>query len=446
VNPGVRYRADAVLACDESMAIHRPGVVDVDGAGRITWVGSAPDAPARPEGWTERRLDGLLMPGLVNVHCHSPMTLLRGQGDALPLSAWLTEVVWPREARMGVDDVYAGMLLASAELLRFGVTTSVEMYFHHDAVARAVDESGARCVMTPGVVVAPGWERFGDWTAQVDHVRRMVERYRDHPRIEVGFGPHAAYTLPDQALREVGEQARQTGALVHLHLAETEHEGDEVSARHGGASVPRILADLGLFEGNRVLAAHAVWLSDQDIDLLARYRVAVAHCPGSNAKLASGVARVAALRAAGITVGLGTDGPASNNDLDLWEELRLAALLARLADRDPTALSAADVLGMATREGAAAVGRDDLGVLAPGRWADMLRVDLSDPAFVPMFTDADLLAHLVFAAPRRVVRDVWVGGDQVVADGTCLRVDTATAGRAAQRAATGLAGGDQDGG
>ncbi|HEY9390243.1 MAG TPA: amidohydrolase family protein, partial [Mycobacteriales bacterium] len=169
-------------------------------------------------------------------------------------------------------------------------------------------------------------------------------------------------------------------------------------------------------------------------------------CPGSNAKLASGVARVAALRAAGITVGLGTDGPASNNDLDLWEELRLAALLARLADRDPTALSAADVLGMATREGAAAVGRDDLGVLAPGRWADMLRVDLSDPAFVPMFTDADLLAHLVFAAPRRVVRDVWVGGDQVVADGTCLRVDTATAGRAAQRAATGLAGGDQDGG
>ncbi|HEY9476273.1 MAG TPA: amidohydrolase [Mycobacteriales bacterium] len=440
MNNGTRYRADAVLACDESMTVYRPGVVDVRGDGRIAWVGAAPVAPGLPEGWTERRLDGLVMPGLVNVHCHSPMTLLRGQGDALPLSTWLTEVVWPREARMGADDVYAGMLLASAELLRYGVTTSVEMYFHHGALARAVDESGARCVMTPGVVVAPGWDRFGDWARQVDYVQRMYDRYRGHPRIDVGFGPHAAYTLPDQALRVVGERARETGALVHLHLAETEHEGDEVSARHGGGSVPQVLADLGLFEGNRVLAAHAVWLSDQDIELLAGYRVAVAHCPGSNAKLASGVARVAALRTAGITVGLGTDGPASNNDLDMWEELRLAALLARLADRDPTALSAADVLGMATRGGAAAIGRDDLGVLAPGRWADMLRVDLSDPAFVPVLTDADLVAHLVFAAPRRVVRDVWVGGEQVVADGTCLRVDVAAAGQAAQHAATTLAG------
>lgn len=437
---GVRYRADAVLTCDESMTVHRPGVVDVDATGRIGWVGADP-APDLPQGWVERRLDGLVMPGLVNVHCHSPMTLLRGQGDALGLSAWLTEVIWPREARMGAEDVYRGMVLAGAEMLRYGVTTSVEMYFHHGAIARAVDESGARCVMTPGVVVAPGWDRFGDWQRQVDYVERMYARYRDHPRIDVGFGPHAAYTLPDDALRAVGQRARELGALVHLHLAETEHEGDEVSARHGGASVPRVLADLGLFDGNRVLAAHAVWLSDPDIELLAGHHVAVAHCPGSNAKLASGVARVVDLRAAGITVGLGTDGPASNNDLDLWEELRFAALLARLAGRDPTALSAADVLGMATRGGAAALGRDDLGVLAPGRWADMVRIDTSGPAFVPVLTDADLIAHLAFAAPPQVVRDVWVAGEQVVADGACLRVDAATAVREAQRAAAALAAG-----
>lgn len=436
---GVRYRADALLTCDASMTVHRPGALDVGADGRIAWVGAAPDAPALTPGWRERRLDGLLMPGLVNTHCHSPMTLLRGQGDALPLSDWLAEVVWPREARMDADDVHRGMLLASAELLRYGVTTSVEMYFHHTAVARAVEESGARCVMTPGVVVAPGWDRFGDWPAQIDYALRLADRYRGHPRIDVGIGPHAAYTLPDDALAAVGERARDAGLLVHLHLAETEHEGDEVTARHHGASVPRVLADLGLFDGNRVLAAHAVWLSDDDIGLLAGHRVAVAHCPGSNAKLASGTARVCDLRAAGVTVGLGTDGPASNNDLDLWNQARLAALLARLRAGDPAALSAADVLAMATRHGAAALGRDDLGVLAPGRWADMVRVDLSDPGFVPVLTDADLLAHLVFAAPRAAVRDVWVAGDPVVVDGNCVRVDVPAVVRRAQAAAAALA-------
>ncbi|HEX5495505.1 MAG TPA: amidohydrolase [Mycobacteriales bacterium] len=439
MNAGTRYTCGAVLTCDESMTVHRPGVVDVDGGGRIAWVGAGPQAPALAEGWTERRCDGLVMPGLVNVHCHSPMTLLRGQGDALPLATWLTDVIWPREARMDAEDVYRGMVLASAELLRYGVTTSVEMYFHHGALARAVDESGARCVMTPGVVVAPGWERFGGWQRQVDYVERMHARYRDHPRIDVGFGPHSAYTLPDEALRVVGQRARELGMMVHLHLAETEHEGDGVSARHGGASVPRVLADLGLFEGNHVLAAHGVWLSDPDIALLAGQDVAVAHCPGSNAKLASGIAPVGDLRAAGIPVGLGTDGPASNNDLDLWEELRFAALLARLTGRDPTALSAADALGMATRGGAAALGRDDLGVLAPGRWADMLRIDVSDPAFVPVLGPDDLIAHLVFSAPRQVIRDVWVAGEQVVADGSCLRVDVPAAATRAQRAAAALA-------
>jgi 5-methylthioadenosine/S-adenosylhomocysteine deaminase len=440
VSGGTRYQAGVLLPCDASMEVHHPGVVDVAADGRITWAGAAAAAPPVPDGWPVRRLSGLVMPGLVNAHAHGPLALLRGQGEALPLGRWLTEVIWPREARMGADDVHVGMLLASAEMLRYGVTTSVEMYFHHGAIARAVDESGGRCVMTPGVLVGPGWDRFGTWQQQVAYVERLHERYADNPRVDVGFGPHAAYTLPDEALRTVADRARDLGALVHIHLAETEHEGDEVSARHGGASVPRVLADLGLFEGNRVLAAHAVWLSDDDVALLAANGVAVAHCPGSNAKLASGTARVRDLRAAGVTVALGTDGPASNNDLDLWEEMRFAALLARLRDHDPTALSADEVLAMATREGAAALGRDDIGVLAPGRWADMVRLDLDDPAFVPVLDDADLRAHLVFAAPRRCVRDVWVAGEQVVADGECLRVNLGEVAARAQRAAAGLAG------
>lgn len=438
---GTRLVADAVLPCDGTGAVHRPGVVDVGADGLIGWVGPLVDAPDRVgAGWIVRRLGGMLLPGLVNTHCHSPMTLLRGQGEGLPLASWLRDVIWPREARIGRDDVYWGMTLASAELLRFGVTTSVEMYFHDDAVAEAVDASGARCVVTPGVAVAPGWERFGTWPERIEWIARLREAYAAHPRIEVGFGPHSAYLLPDEALQAVGQAARSAGAPVHVHLAETEHEGGEVSARHGGASVPRVLADLGLFDNDRVLAAHAVWLSDDDIALLAEHRVAVAHCPGSNAKLASGTARLAELRRAGVVVGLGTDGPASNNDLDLWEEMRLASLSARQRERDATVLPAAEVLELATAGGAAALGRDDIGMLAPGRWADLVRLDLDDPGFVPVLSDADLAAHAVWSAPRSAVRDVWVAGRQVVTDGVCTTVDVVEARRRVQAAAARLAG------
>jgi len=437
---GTRYVADTVLPCDPAMSVLRPGVVDVEPGGRIAWVGPEADAPPRPD-WTVHRRAGLLLPGLVNVHCHSPMTLLRGQGEGLPLARWLAEVIWPREARVSPDDVYWGMLLASGELLRYGVTTTVEMYFHDAEMIAAVEASGARCVLTPGVVVAPGWERFGGWEQQVERITALYAARKGDPRIEIGFGPHSAYALPEPALAAVGEVARDLGALVHTHLAETEQEGAEVSARHGGASVAEVLAELGLFAGNRVLAAHAVWLSDADIALLARHDVAVAHCPGSNAKLASGCARLVPMIRAGLRVGLGTDGPASNDDLDLWEEIRLAALFARQQERDPTALPANDALALATRGGAAALGRDDIGTLAAGRWADMVLLDTADPGFVPVLSEHDLVAHAVWSASRRLVRDVWVAGRLVVHDGECTTVDLAEAGNRVQAAAARLAAG-----
>ncbi len=442
-----RLVADAVLPCDGTGAVHRPGAVDIDADGRITRVGpvagpaeSTPDrVPADGAPADVRWVGGLLLPGLINAHCHSPMTLLRGQGEGLPLDRWLQEVIWPREAKVGADDVYWGMTLACSELLRYGVTTTVEMYFHDDALAAAVDAAGGRCVVTPGVVVAPGWERFGTWAERIEWIAALRTSYAEHPRIEVGFGPHSAYALPDEALRAVGEAARATGAPVHVHVAETEHEGDEVSARHGGASVPRVLADLGLFDVPRVLAAHGVWLSTDDVKLLAACDVAIAHCPGSNAKLASGTAGVSELLRAGIKVALGTDGPASNNDLDLWEEMRLAALTARQREQDPTVLPAAEVLHLATAGGAAALGRPDLGVLAPGRWADMVRLDLDDPGFVPVLGETDLVAHAVWSASRAAVRDVWVAGRQVVVDGVCTTVDVTEARRRVQAAASRLA-------
>ncbi|CAA9214915.1 MAG: S-adenosylhomocysteine deaminase; Methylthioadenosine deaminase [uncultured Corynebacteriales bacterium] len=439
---GTRLVADAVLPCDGSGAVHRPGAVDIGPDGRIARVGpvAAPAGSTDDSGeWTVKWVGGLLMPGLVNAHCHSPMTLLRGQGEGLPLDRWLREVIWPREARVGGDDVFWGMSLAAAELLRYGVTTTVEMYFHDDRLAEAVDAAGSRCVITPAVVVAPGWERFGTWPERIEWIAGLRSRYSAHPRIEVGFGPHSAYALPDEAIAAVGEAARSLGAPVHIHVAESEHEGDEVSARHGGATVPQVLSDLGLFDVDRVLAAHAVWLTAKDVDLLASDGVAVAHCPGSNAKLASGTAGLTALLRAGIPVGLGTDGPASNNDLDLWEEMRLAALLARQRERDPTVLPAAEVLGLATVGGAAALGRSDIGALQPGRWADIVRLDLDDPGFVPVLSDGDLAAHAVWSASRAAVRDVWVAGRQVVADGECTTVDVAEARRRVQAAAEALA-------
>ena len=279
--------------------------------------------------------------------------------------------------------MYAGMRLGCVEMLRAGVTTSVEMYFFADAVLTAVLDTGFRVVLTPGIIAAPGWDRLGTWEQMRDEVSARIDRdgLRHGPadRIELGYGPHAAYTLPAEALPSVAEHARERGALLHMHVAETRAEDEAQRARYG--SVPAMLDTLGVL-GGRVLAAHGVQLSDADIALLARHDVAVAHCPGSNAKLAAGIAPLAALRAAGVRLGLGTDGPASSDDLDLWVVGRLAALLTRLATADAAAMTAADVLLLATRGGAAAIGRDDLGALETGRWADLVHVRTDDPAFV----------------------------------------------------------------
>jgi 5-methylthioadenosine/S-adenosylhomocysteine deaminase len=436
----VRYVADAVVPCTGDVAVLRPGAVEVSG-GTVTRVGTpAALRPAADDGVREVRVEGALLPGFVNTHCHTAMTLFRGTGENLPLLRWLHEVLWPREAHLEPEDVYWGMTLGAAELLAFGVTTSCEMYFAEDANADAVIDAGTRAVLTPGVLQLPGAESGGDWwTACLDrfagfHARRDGE----DGRLEVGFAAHAAYTVPLPGLVATAAAARERGALFHLHLAETATEADAFVAEHGG-SVPRILADAGVFDG-RVLAAHSIWLSPEDLDVYVDHDVAVAHCPQSNAKLASGIAPVADLLARGVRVGLGTDGPASNNDLDLWEEMRLAALVARLREGDAAALPASAALDLATRGAGRALGRPDLGVLAPGSKADMTAVSLDDPAFVPLLDDGMLVEHLVWSASSRLVTDVWVGGRPVVVDREVRTVDVARArdevGRRAARLAT----------
>jgi 5-methylthioadenosine/S-adenosylhomocysteine deaminase len=438
----VRYVADAVVPCDGSSVVLRPGGVEVRGD-TVERVGRPGDlrgaAGRRGAAVHEIRVEGALLPGFVNTHCHSPMTLFRGTGENLPLLRWLEEVLWPRESHLGPEDVYWGMTLAAAELLGYGVTTTCEMYFEEEATADAVVAAGSRALITPGVLQLPGSDGGAEWwLACIERFAGFHDRRNgEEGRIEVGFAAHAAYTVPLPGLVATAAAARERDALFHLHLAETEREGDAFSAAHGG-SVPDVLAAAGVFEG-RVLAAHSIWLSPSDLDVYATHDVAVAHCPQSNAKLASGIAPLTDLLARGVRVGLGTDGPASNNDLDLWEEIRLAAMLARLRQGDAGALPAVEALDLATRGAGRALDRSDLGVLAPGAKADMVAVTLDDPAFVPLLDDGMLVEHLVWSASSRLVTDVWVGGVPVVVDRVHRTVDVERARHEVARRAARLA-------
>src|SRR4051794_38475564 len=413
-----RFIARAVVVGDRAGTVVPDAVLDV-AEGEIRWVGPAADAPAAPDAETVE-LPGVLMPGLVNTHSHAPMVLFRGQGEGLPLDRWLQEVMWPREARLTPDDVEVAMTAASAEMLCNGVTTSVEMYLEPERIASAVRTTGARALVLAPLLPLPGMPPLEE---QLQAAVALAAGAPDDGVVEYGIGPHAAYTVPLSLLGDAGRLAREHGLLLHLHVAETAGEGDELLARHG-ASVPQLLAAYDVL-GGRVLAAHCVHLDDGDLDLWQEYDVAVAHCPASNAKLASGTARLRDMLDRGIRVGLGTDGPASNDGLDLLADARLAAMLARLAAADATALSAAEAVWLATGAAADAVGRPDLGQLGAGRRADRVHVDTSDLVFQPVGDDADVLSHLVWSPASRFIRDVWVGGRQVVADGACTTVDVA---------------------
>ena len=411
-----RFLARAVVVGDRSGTVLPDAVVDVDD-GWIRWVGPAAEAPAADEAEVVE-LPGVLTPGLVNTHSHAAMVLFRGQGEGLPLDRWLREVMWPREARLTPEDVEVAMTAASAEMLANGITTSIEMYFHPERIAAAVGTTGARAVIATPLIPLPGMPPVAE---QLGDAVSLAERAPADGTVEYGIGPHAAYTVPLPVLREAAAAARRHGLLLHLHVAETRGEGADLLARHG-LSVPALLATHDVL-GGRVLAAHCVHMDDGDLELWREYDVAVAHCPASNAKLASGVAPLRAMLDRGIRVGLGTDGPASNDALDLFADVRLAAQLARLAGASATALTAGEAFWLATGAAADAIGRPDLGMLASGRRADLVHVDTRDLAFEPVGDPADLLAHLVWSGGGRHVRDVWVGGRRVVAEGSAITVD-----------------------
>ena len=375
--------------------------------GKIEAVLPASQARARFAGYEELALDHhVLMPGLVNAHTHAAMSLLRGLADDLPLMRWLEEHIWPAEMKhVSRDFVRDGTLVACAEMIRGGITCFNDMYFFPDASLEAALAAGLRSVQ--GMIVIEFPSAYAADAA--DYLRRGLEvrdRHRDEPLATFCLAPHAPYTVSDSSLRQISTLAAELDTPVHIHLHETRGEVERSMAEHGVRPLER-LARLGLVEPSLV-AVHAVHLEAAEIDLLAKQGASVVHCPSSNLKLASGFAPVHSLLKKGVNVALGTDGAASNNRLDMFQEMRTAALLAKAVGDDPQAMPAHAALRAATLSGAKALGLEAIiGSIEPGKAADLVAVDFSAPELSPCY---DVVSHLVYAAGRENVSHVWVGG------------------------------------
>ena len=388
--------------------------------GRILDILPAGEARLRYRAKERHCLDEhLLIPGLVNLHTHAAMTLMRGLADDLPLMEWLQKHIWPAEAKhVSAQFVYDGTRLACAEMLRGGITCFNDMYFHPDAAARAASESGIRAVLGLTVLEFPT-NYASDADDYIEKGLAAREAWLHDPRISFCLAPHAPYTVADTSFERILTLSEQLGLPIHCHVHETRQEIEESLARHTRRPLAR-LRELGL-SSPAFIGVHAVHLDDDDLATLADSGSSIAHCPTSNLKLASGLAPVARMRQFGINVGLGTDGAASNNRLDLFSEMRLASLLAKGVSGDAAALPAREALRMATLNGAQALGlASEIGSLTPGKLADICAVHLGELECRPCF---DPVSHLVYVAGRESVSHVWVGGRCCVNDKILLLAD-----------------------
>ncbi len=387
---------------------------------RILAVLPVADAASRyPEAFRIHLPDHALIPGLINLHTHAAMTLMRGMADDLALMDWLKNHIWPAEAQMVSDEfVYDGTLLACAEMLRGGITCFNDMYFFPEATARAALQSGMRAAL--GILAIEFRSAYAS-DAQDYLAKGMALRdtLRDEPLLSFCLAPHAPFTVSDATFIQIATFAGELDIPVHIHIHETAKEVAESLTQHGVRPLAR-LEKAGLLSPG-LIAVHSVHLDDREIALFASHGCSVAHCPSSNLKLASGIAPITRLLQAGVNVGLGTDGAASNNRLDLFAEMRLAALLAKGSSGDATAMPAHKALECATLGGARALGlQDRIGSIVPGKFADLTAVNLAGSELSPCY---DPISHLVYAAGREHVSDVWIGGERRLADGKLANLD-----------------------
>lgn len=412
-------RGGRFVTMDAARRVIEDGAAAISG-GRIVAVGTRAEVDAK---YTAREtIDAsgkVVIPGLINTHTHVPMTLFRGLADDLDLQEWLTKYIFPAEAKNVTEDfVRTGTQLGLAEMIRGGTTTYCDMYYFEDAIADETTKAGVRGVLGETVIDFPVADNKTNAEAMA-YTERFVKKWQGSPLITPAIAPHAPYTVSEEHLKAVRAFSDRTGAPIVIHVAETRKEVEAIEKAHGARPVA-YLARIG-FLNNRVIAAHVVWANQEEIALLKRLGVGVAHNPQSNMKLASGVAPVPQMLAADVAVGLGTDGAASNNDLNIWEEMDTAAKLHKVWTGDPKVVSAEQAFEMATIRGARALHLDNqIGSIETGKRADLVIVDLDDLNQTPLY---NIYSQLVYATKADDVRTVIIEGRIVMLDRRLLTLD-----------------------
>lgn len=413
---------DWVVTCDASMRCIPNGAVAIHGDSLVA-VGPTDEVLAAFRGRREMDLKRhLLLPGLINTHTHAAMSLFRGMGSDLPLDRWLQDVIFPAESlHVNPELVYWGSLLATVEMLKNGITTFCDGYFHEEAAVSAALDSGMRAVLGQGILDFPSPDQPDPGRSR-ERAEAFLSKFpAGMDRVRPSLFCHAPYTCCAETLQWVKALCRDQGMLFQMHLSETAGEVRSLVQEHGTSPV-RYLDQLGILD-SATLVAHAVWLQPDEIELLALRGVGVSHNAESNMKLASGIAPVSQLLAQGVRVGLGTDGCASNNDLDLFTEMDRASKLQKVASLDPTAAPAPEILRMATRQGASLLGWGrEIGSLEIGRKADLVAIDLDQPHLTPLYHP---ISQLVYAAKGSDVRHVWIDGRHIVDGGSVKSVEEA---------------------
>lgn len=354
--------------------------------------------------------NAIVMPGLINAHTHAAMAYFRGLADDLPLDIWLQKHIWPAEAKyVKPDFVRNSLALACLEMIKSGTTCFSDMYFFQESAAEIVANAGLRALLSEVILDFPSPSSPHPQDA-MDKTVRLVEQFKDDGLIKIALAPHAIYTVAKENLLAIKELRDKYSLPIHIHLSETKKE--EMDSREKYQKSPvEYLADIGLLN-DRLMAAHCVWLSDNDIEIIAESGAKAVHCPASNMKLGSGISPVGRMIKNNIIVGLGTDGQASNNSLDMFDAMRLAALLPKAASLDPELVKAREVVKMATIDGAKVIGQEkEIGSLVPGKKADLITINLNQPHLVPL---SDPYSHLAYCVRGGDVNDVIVNGSIIM--------------------------------
>jgi 5-methylthioadenosine/S-adenosylhomocysteine deaminase len=405
-----------ILTMDSQNKIIHNGMVAISGS-TISYIGKGEKDSIK----AKKDLDthgGLILPGLINSHTHAAMSLFRGLADDLPLMEWLHNYIFPVEGKMDADFVRVGTLLACAEMILSGTTTFCDMYLFEEEVARVAKETGMRSVVGEVIYDFPS-PNYGTLEKGFIYTEALIERWEKDPLINIAVEPHSLFTCGEELLRKANDLALKKGVPLILHLAETKEEVNEIEKRFGKRPVQH-LKDLGLL-GSHLIVDHCVHINKSEIELLAENNVCIVHNPESNMKLASGIAPVPDMKAKGITVGLGTDGCASNNNLDLFGEMDMAAKLHKVNNLDPTVMNAQTLVEMATIDGAKVLGLEKItGSLEVGKRADLIVIDTNKPHLVPMYNP---YSHLVYAASGHDVTHSIIDGNIVMDDRRLLTLD-----------------------